>query len=396
MSSVAVSQAADFQSLHEIALQSLRTNTINLPSGRYVRAGAHQFQSVWSRDFWGSIPGLLASGDSRAVHDTLRLLLDHVRASDHLVPRLMDSTSIQKRYILKFFRINPPLKDPLRAEYKGGSNADQVIDSNLCVILGLLDYTEKTGDRSLWQANHAKIQSLLDYYTPFLRDGLIDQPPYSDWQDSVPRKGHTLYTNVMYWSALSRLATLGELGVTRAQADAVKNRIWQVFYDPATGLWRSLENYSYISSDGLLMLLDYGFLDPEGARQTYVALQHHPLWWGSAGVPGFWGFPDYPASWTPWTIRLAGLQHYSDSLYSSNLMAWYAKIAYKMGDFENGDRILERLQQLVVRDQTVEEIYNYNSKLGPVRRLFYRSERPFTWGAAKILETLEYRSSVER
>ena len=80
-------------------------------------------------------------------------------------------------------------------------------------------------------------------------------------------------------------------------------------------------------------------------------------------------------------------------MHWSWLMGYAAKAAHRQGDVEEYGRILSGLEKLVERDGAVYEIYNSES-LMPWRGALYRSERPFSWGAGKILESISVASSI--
>ena len=73
-------------------------------------------------------------------------------------------------------------------------------------------------------------------------------------------------------------------------------------------------------------------------------------------------------------------------------MAMAGKISYLYGDKGEGDRILNKLSELAVRDNAIEEIYEPQLSFKPVSTYFYKAETPFSWGAASVLEALNQKN----
>ncbi len=388
-------RAGRFDALLDAAKSSLSANVERIGGRHYVTAGRGQFKSLWTRDFCHSAQGLLAAGRADVVRDQLGLLLDNQRPSDGLIPRTMDSMDAKQRVVLATLRRllpflpNPPLTEQLEPEYQD-QHGSLAIDGNLLVLEAALSYVDATGDAAFWKRHEPQLRRALAFYDDRLKDGLISQPPFSDWQDSAKREGRTSYTNLLYAVVLDKLAARGALGVTRARADEVRSKVEATFRDPASGLFRAVEGEPYVSLDANLMALDLGYLpagSPE-ARALYEALKRHPLWTRADGLPGGSSWPDYPASWRNLACSLVGLGHYHDSAVWSWLAALSAKVAAKMGDDATALALLDKWTGVVARDGGVAEIYRPEPGLPSWSSLAYDSEQPFTWGAATFLETL--------
>lgn len=55
---------------------------------------------------------------------------------------------------------------------------------------------------------------------------------------------------------------------------------------------------------------------------------------------------------------------------------------------EKAEEMLSLLEQMALRDGTIGEIYDAQGRL--FENFLYRSETPFSWGCAKILEALQF------
>lgn len=84
-----------------------------------------------------------------------------------------------------------------------------------------------------------------------------------------------------------------------------------------------------------------------------------------------------------------GLGHYHDEIQWSWIMALSAKVAGQMGDDAGKTAAFDKLQTLAKRDGTVGEVYRSEAQSRPWSSWLYRSEEPFSWGAAMTLEALD-------
>lgn len=373
-----------FADLRRLAREALLAN-VHMLAGRHgVSAGAHQFRSLWTRDFCHAARGLLRIGRADVVRDHLELLLEKRRA-DGLLPRTLDSIDAKLRVSWRSVaRWIPgvsgdlPLKDHLVPEYQDqyGSVA---IDGNALTVWTAACYG---AEAPAWFERHRPaLRQVLDYYrrARWLRGGLLHQPAFSDWQDSVRRKGVAFYTNLIYWAALRAL-----------DPDAARGfgaRLEAAFRPRGGGLYPSLLGRRFVSLEGNLLAIDLGFLPEDGSRDLYPELLRSPFW-RRTGVPGFDTYPDYPVSWSNPGMLVAGLGHYHDRVRWSWLTALAAKVAARMGDLEEARRILSALQEWVRRDGTVMEVYESAPPHRPWRSWLYSSEGPFSWGAGVTLDAL--------
>lgn len=377
--------------LERIAADSLRENIVELSDGPYLSAGARQFAGFWTRDFAFATRGLHVIGRSDVVRHQLTSLVMHRRPEDGLVPRVLDSIRPAWVRVLLAqvgFKPSRPL-DGLHPEYKG-EHGTEAEDSNLLVLLAARDYVRRTGDVAWWYTLEHAFVEIFRYYDSKIQDLLVVQGKYGDWQDSVRRNGRTFYLNLLYALALQELEPFAAFDIEPGTAAAVRARIRSVFFDSATGLYRSVAGAPQISVDGNLLALDLGFIEPDSAegRALYAALRRHPLWTMGDGYPGAVTYPDYVKREVSWTTRLVGLRHYHDRLVWSWLMGLSAKVAIRMGDAAEGARILDRLQKIAKRDGAIAEIYAPKPGLPFFRSKLYRAEIPFSWGAGFVLDAL--------
>jgi glycogen debranching enzyme len=374
--------------LWTIAADALTSNRVQLGERTLLTAGGNQFGSMWTRDFAYAARGLLALGDATTVRDHLDTILENT-GEDQIVPRVVDTISIARRVVFGMLRGRLGMRARRPSRKVSGKLHAQIydehgspsLDSNFLVIATAFRYAEASGDAAWLDARRPRLRALYDALRRYRddSDGLIVQPKYSDWQDSVRREGRTFYINLLH------AHVAGQLGVA---TDALDATVRGAFFDTATGLFRSLVGHELVSLDGNLLAIDLGFVRNDEARALYARLKHSELW-SRGGLPGSNTVGDYPRGWAHWPARLAGLTHYHDRLHWSWLTGLSGKIAHAMGDEPEARRIFDGLAAMAERDGTIAEIYRErHGALVPFRSLLYRSEAPFSWGAGMILDAL--------
>jgi len=368
-----------------------------------LSAGANQFASFWTRDFAHSVRGLTIIGEHQCVSDHLDLVISLRRSFDGLVPRVVDSVSprirVMRSCLSRFLHLD--LKsaapgDALRAEYYD-EHQTAAIDSNALIYLSLIEVMRQVS-RGEWsrplklEAWRQSLGPLFDFYHTQMRGDWIWQSPFADWQDSVRREGVSFYLSFLYAQMLWNHPNED----VKSKAESWQRQTHHAFFDPTQGIYRSLLGRDHISLEGNLfaILSEHWFSAQADRMQLYQRLKQSPLWLGPVGLPGFATWPKYPRSWRSLAVQIAGVDRYHDGLYWSWLMALAAQTAYRMGDVQEGDRILGRVEALVLRDAVVNEVYDFNSDLSVFQTWLYQSEAPFSWGAAKIIEAIYERRQL--
>lgn len=368
----------------------LLSNVVNTSEGPFLRAGAHQFQSLWTRDFCWAALGLLSVGEVEVVKNHAEFLLRRLNKKG-LLPRLIDAQSSALTVLLNtLFRFLPSTwrrvdyqHKKLRCEYKG-EHGTLAIDSNFLLILLMLEADQK-GFHELLNCNKEALLRAYNFYEGLADEGLIVQPIYSDWQDSVQREGKSLYVNMLYWRATDLLLKIGWLDEQKHSSVEIRNRLQEVFYCHQTGLLKSYEKANVFSLDGWGMVLLYDFYSQEDAHQFYARLKKHPLW-KSFGY-GLCSYPNYAREKVSWTTKMVGLRHYHDHMSWSWLIGWQLAIAKKMQDIEEEQNILQHLSVLLKAKNDLYEIYEPLA-IKPFCHWTYAAEYPFSWGLGVCLWAL--------
>lgn len=368
--------------LKDIAQSSIEKNIIKLNEGSFLSAGSHQFRSFWTRDFCLSVKGLLSIQREDVVKSHLEYLITH-RRTDNLVPLYVDSMNPVHRVIaaVVFKALGLDYALPVKQDilpYYLVNGEFEAIDSNILVLYASREYAERTKDFEWFKKHEADFKAIFDFYQSKIQDGLIVQAEHADWQDSSKRKGKTFLTNLIYYQMGRDYGYLSQ-----EQLDKIKADIMKVFYDEATGLFKSIEGRDNISLDGVLWAIEYNLLVDN--KELYKKLSQHPLF-TQFDVPGYATYPSYRSDDMYIQVKIVGLQEYHGNLFWSWLMAYAAKVAYLQKDEVSFKKMYERLNKMLERDQMVYEIYETSEEHKPFVNFLYKSEGPFSWGSGFILD----------
>lgn len=362
----------DTSKLRLRAEKSLRANFVETEKGIFLTAGTHHFKTLWTRDFCFSIPGLLSLGEIEMVERQLGLILANQRG-DGLLPRGIDVISPKLRVLhgLYLQRLTgQPItyhQKPLIAEFRG-EHGTIAMDSNLLTILGALQVTKLTRSSRFWEKHLPQFQRALHFYDSYWKAGLLAQPAFSDWQDSLKREGSQLYTHLLLRKVMLLLGELQLKLDLQITLEELESKIQKCFLDRE--LWK---NQSF---ESILWLIQ----DPIKSFQISPAdfLQEFPA--------STWGLPSHHAPLTEvsWTTKVVGLADYHRKLHWSWLVAETATAAHRVSR-EISIQALQILDEWSTETNEIAEIYKNGS---PYSSLLYRSEQPFAWGAAKTLEAI--------
>ncbi|OIO05674.1 MAG: hypothetical protein AUJ52_13340 [Elusimicrobia bacterium CG1_02_63_36] len=377
-----------------VCARSLRANlkSVESPDGRprsLLVAGGGQFHSVWTRDFCFAAGGLLAAGETQAVRDTLDALLAHQRA-DGLIPRLLDSYSPLTRFARAMLGSRIPLKAPLKPNFISDHFVSS-IDSNALLVWATCRYAI-AADQPAWAGLVLpKLEKAMAYYTDRLKNGLVRQPPFSDWKDTVSaRRGAVFFTQLHRWKALQALSRLhrhlgrvSEAARRESEARAFARLVDRAFWDETRGFYRDTLVRNRLSCDSNLAAVAWGFASEERSARVVRAIDRAGLWspWGPRAGER------YRASEKGWLVRLAGVAGYQDDFVWLWIAALGLQALRRTGRKALLERTLRRVAALLERDGAVSEVYDPETG-AEIKTRLYRSEKPFSWSAGMLLETL--------
>ncbi|MCE3011353.1 MAG: hypothetical protein LW875_12160 [Proteobacteria bacterium] len=380
-------------SLFEIASRSLKENIVETTSGPFLRAGAHQFGSLWTRDFCWASRGLELCGRDDVVDNHLETLLRSAHPQSGLIPRILESGSSAQRVVLhtalRALPLNwlcPKIASPLKPEYFGEHKTPSY-DSNSLVLIA----AARTYDRASQQKKE-QLKEPLQKTLQFLLDQTdqgqqwFEQPAFSDWQDSASRLGVSFYSQVLAVQALRLWSDRSFI------SDQIWKNLWEIlrksFYHPQKGLFLSGSfSLEQISLEANLLVLDWSLLPEAESKDLWKNLRGSRVWIQEE-IPGIPVEPPYKEWQVSWYTKSVGLRGYHDALLWTWLAALAARVAYRCGDEKEARRIFTRLKSICLSVNSVPEILDPNTRFLPFENWLYKSEFPFSWAAGQIIEMM--------
>ncbi|HUF11182.1 MAG TPA: glycoside hydrolase 100 family protein [Rhodothermales bacterium] len=150
------------------------------------------YRSVWARDGAKTVIWTLDLENPRIREcqaATLRTILSHQAPAGQL-----------PAYVLI---------DSDQPEY-GGIGGITAIDGVIWIVIAVCEYTERTGDWSIFDEYHRTLQRCMDWLSAHdaNNDGLLEIPEAGDWTDLFARSYHVLYDEVLWYRCLGDWARL--------------------------------------------------------------------------------------------------------------------------------------------------------------------------------------------
>jgi glycogen debranching enzyme len=384
----------DVKKLKEVASQSLRANLVTHDSGTFLRAGAHQFASLWTRDFAYAVPGLMATGHQKVAEHHLTTLLNCAKDSDGLIPRILErghsKFTVLKWTLLRPFQLQPSESTQwgsakLKPEFYG-EHGTRALDSGLLVLLACftigLPAKQTTKDSSFWTTNEESIKRVFGYYQAQTAGfkKLLVQGAFEDWQDSAWREGVNSYVNILLLWVLFKAKSIGWV---TAETAANMQALFEIHFARTEGLIPLEQAGAQASLETQLHAIEMGLEFPEWRAKTeslWRDLKNSHLWRQGLGLPVD---PPYRPDQISFLTKAVGLRHYHDGFRWTWLIAEVGRVALLMNDFTVAETCLRELLQS--RDQgAITEILDLREPKA-VRTWAYRSEAPFSWGAGRTV-----------
>jgi hypothetical protein len=391
--------------IYELALESLRANLVKTPVGPLLRAGSYQFGSFWTRDFCFAARGAFEVFPEIVLHHLNFLISKNYGGSSRgylvegLVPRLIETQPSARRVLVGMARRSLGLSGfpqnyfgKVRWEYLG-EHRTPALDGNFLVLL-LAARCVKKDPRLLlkWAINLQRIWKATDAWCD--DSGWVVQPSYSDWQDSVKRRGKSLYLNVL---KLRCQAVAKRLGLQPCKRELTLERLLEKFHYQEK-LLKSHESFDLVSQEGVLLLCEALVeeslfedsisrkveLGVELARSLFQSLNS----FSSGFAYGQASCPSYPRREVSFFTQAVGLREYHGSLKWSWLSALNYKMARQLGFADSAEKVIQVMNEVFVRDKVISEIYHPD--LTPFSSGLYHSEAPFSWGAGMWIEAIRH------
>lgn len=361
-------------------------------------AGSESYYFFWSRDFLFAAPFLIKNPKWRlTVYKTLKTLLRY-KSKNNQLPKSLDTHSSVNRIVYNAYRTfrnrpnyqwrhkrNPDETPAWKPTYRD-HNGSRAIDTNLLFIKVVLQLSKYHEFSHFARSIKKELIDLLIFYNEYINnntDYLIQQPAYSDWKDSLNRKGITFLTNLMYWKVLHELETFETKPFIEnlPNSRAIKSKINQTFFHEGVYCSQKGQRESF-GLDENLLAIDWGFVTGTLAEQLMDRLIQRREF---IAIPGLAVYPKQTWYNKPLYALVANSGGYHDDSCWSWIIALAAKIAKNYGFETESEHLKKLLEAIIERDQTIYDAYTLNPKLKTLERYTvrgFRAEPNFLWGAA--------------
>jgi glycogen debranching enzyme len=358
-------------------------------SKEVLHAGYRNFSESWARDFGFAAFGLLTLKQYNPVKETLEAFLWHQTGEGQL-PVKLHSVHVVTRFLHSFFGREQPNELMLKPKYLSGHGAPS-LDGQALLVIAALAYTQETGNLKFLQEHWAELRSAMSWLQRYRKgtgdDPLLHQGAFADWADSIARHGRVLYTNVVYWKALSEMAiAANRLDLQQeavgyfVQAEKVLRAINRFFWRQDLGYFVSSDELLQLSSDGNLLAIAWGLATQEQAESILKIMERAKM---AEPVPTRVTYPSYPRHLIALENLLGGVENYHTDASWLWIGAWHVIALVKTGQMDAAQTLVSRILKVIVQDRQVNEVHAPTGK--PLSSMWYTSEAPLTWNAGMIL-----------
>jgi glycogen debranching enzyme len=377
-----------------IAAESLRSGiqTRRLThklSREIVHAGYRNFSESWARDFGFAAYGLLALKQYTPIKETLEAFLWH-QTPDGQLPVKLHSLSVVTRFMHSFLGREQPTETLLRPKYLSGHGAPS-LDGQALLVIAALAYVQETGNDAFLKDHWGQLQLAMKWLEKYRKgsehDPLLHQGPFSDWADSIARRGRVSYTNIIYWKALSEMASAASrLDLQQeaihyfVEAENVLRAINRHFWRRELGYFMSSDALTQLSSAGNLLAISWGLATREQAESILRVMEAAKM---AEPVPTRVAYPPYPARLIAVENLLGGMANYHTNASWLWIGAWHIIALVRTGHLDKARQLVSRILGVIVEDRQVHEVHAPNGK--PLSSRWYTPEAPLTWNAGMVI-----------
>lgn len=387
------------ENLRSAVQTSLLTNGV---SKEILNAGYRNFRESWARDFGFATYGLLALEQYDTVKDTLEAYLWH-QADDGKFPVKLHSVDVVTRFFHSFFEREQPVEKMLRPKYITGHGTIS-LDGQALLVIAAQNYARESGDTEFLRRHWSQLKLAIQWiqlYRKQPNDALVYQFAYSDWADSIARRGRIHYTNVVYWKALVSMAEAADSLDIKQQAefyaeeaDRVARAIKLHFWREELGYFITSVRLDQLSSEGNLLAIAWDLATPEQAESILNVMAAARM---AEPVPTQVAYPPFPPALVAIENRLGGLANYHTDAAWLWIGAWHVVALTSTNRMDEAQELINRITEIIVRERQLNEAHGLDGK--PLSSIWYKSESPLSWNAGMVLyayKVFESHPNVEK
>lgn len=354
-----------------------------------MHAGYRNFSESWARDFGFAAYGLLALRQFNPIKETLEAFFWH-QTRDGQLPVKLHSVDVVTRFLHSFFGREQPNEMLLKPKYMSGHGASS-LDGQALLVITALAYAQETGNVQFLESHWAELRAAMRWLEYYRRgsgsDPLLHQGAFADWADSIARRGRVLYTNVVYWKALSEMAIAAsrlnmqhEAVYYFVEAENVARAIQKHFWRADLGYFVTSDTLSQLSSDGNLLAIAWGLAKREQAESILNVMEAARM---AEPVPTRVTHPSYPRNLIALENIVGGMASYHTNASWLWIGAWHVIALVKTGRLEQAKKMVRRILAVIERDRQVHEVHALSGK--PLSSVWYTPEAPLTWNAGMVV-----------
>ncbi|MDR3559449.1 MAG: amylo-alpha-1,6-glucosidase [Candidatus Pacebacteria bacterium] len=350
-----------------------------------ILASNLNFSDFWARDsFWASLGMLHAGVDVEKVRDSLELFLKYQR-EDGKIPRKIVLDYNGLKYLGARIKRRVP-----RPIYSSSLKWNFSVDDNLLFAIAFCRWVEKTGDTAFAEKYFSHVARALEFYAKknLLREDLIFETGFANWEDTIYKKGFVLYSNCLWYEAVRSFEKLCDR-LEKNHESKIPNSAMIVF-QIRDKFWLDDKNYfadstvenkpeKYFDLAGNALAIIFDIAHPEQAEKILQNINNenvlHPI-----------NYPHYPWHKISPVLFLFGIQDYQNGISWSWIEALLILAQLKVGKTEEAKKTFENFAEIISKNNHIHETYFLDGR--PFDHLFWKSAVPFAWGAGLLLWTI--------
>ncbi len=345
-------------------------------------AGNHHFVDLWARDSLFATLGANVSGMTAESKKTIETFLRYQR-EDGLIPYLI----LRSRHTIgKYFNAHSFYKEPV-AHFRSHMSFGIVPDGGLMTVIAAADYAKVTRDYRFLTKQYDRLHKALSWYESRFGSGLIREWFQCEWADALLKAGNTLYTNVLYYKALTDMVWIAGKAKKTADQQQFLNRaalirkhindtLWTGSYFAD---WHDYKRQNYFAVHPNMLAVLFGLTTSNQANSILgYAKRYTNNGWAMKN-----SYPEYPWWRVPLLHLVIGMGDYHNGLIWLQPGILYAGALHKTGYRAEAKKTLRMIAEKITETEGAHEVYERNGT--PVRRRVYRSEHPFAWSAGLFL-----------
>ena len=346
--------------LQQEAKRVIKHNTT--PNG--ITAGSTHFKDVWARDALYASWGAIKQGILQGPRNTLTTLKKHTSKHGQ-IPLRVGRVSM-KRVFLK-------LPTKVGSVYTNDKTSDPALDPNSLYLITLEKYLQAHKDEELRETKH--ISAVADWLVERAdKDGLLTEGSYASWDDALKKNAPSIYNNALAYAALKAAARLTKNHRYKAAAKRIKQASKKLWSGEYYNAWIDMP---VMDVAGNLLAIHTGLADTKETQSILRNLdsykeQHQDK------LPKT-NYPRYPrkATYTPFYLVGMGDYHNQGPYWS-----WVAALEALVRE-DKREELHKEIAAWVAQSGSIHEIYSQPGRA--TKRLFYESEKDFSWSAGLIL-----------